>query len=275
MAFTDDPANVQKGNAVRSPAAITWAVWKALFLREAVARLSSGRAAWLWILLEPVAHLVFLTVLFEAVRQIWLPGVEGALFITTGVLGFLIARNTVMRCKDAISANLALMTYRQVHPIDTVLVRAALEAALVVISGLVLLTGLGLLGYNVMPYDVLQVLLAVAMLWLVGIGVGLILSVISEMIPELGKLSAMVFHPLYILSAVMYPAAVVPAAYRDVFLLNPLVHGIELIREGYFSPYQYHTISGVSAAYIMGFAMVTICLGLALHVRFVHRIVER
>ena len=237
MAFTDDPANVQKRNAVRSPAAITWAVWKALFLREAVARLSTGRAAWLWVLLEPVTHLIFLTVLFETVRQLVLPGVDGGLFITTGVLGFLIAQNTAMRCKDAISANAALLTYRQVHPIDTVLVRAALEAALLVISGLVLLTGLGLLGYNVMPHDVLQVLLAVddalacrdrGRAYIIGD---------FEMIPELGKLSAMVFRPLYILSAVMYPAAVMPAAYQDALLLNPLVHGIEMIRTGFFSPY--------------------------------------
>ena len=260
---------------MRTPGNITWTVWKALFMREAVTRLSSGRAAWLWVLMEPVAHLVFLSVLFELVRALVLPGVEGAMFITTGVLGFLIAQNTAMKCKDAISANVALLTYRQVLPIDTVLVRAALEGALVVIGGLVLLTGLGLLGWSVMPYDVLQVLLSVATLWLVGVGMGLILSVISEMVPELGKLSAMVFRPLYILSAVMYPAALVPAAYQDVFLLNPLVHGIELIREGYFSPYQYHVVSGVSAAYIMVFAMVTICLGLALHVRFVHRIVEQ
>lgn len=244
-------------------------------MREAVARLSAGRAAWFWILAEPLAHLVFLSAIFELVRHIILPGVEAAMFITTGVLGFLIAQNTALRCKDAVNANAALLTYRQVLPIDTVLVRAALEAALVVISGLILLAGLGLVGYSVMPYDVLQVVLAVATLWLVGVGVGLILSVMSEMIPELGKLAAMGFRPLYILSAVIYPAAVVPAAYQDVFLLNPLVHGIELIREGYFSPYQYHTISGVSAAYIMEFALVTICLGLALHVRFVHRIVEQ
>lgn len=260
---------------MRSSGNIAWTVWKALFLREAVARLSSGRAAWLWIFLEPVAHLVFLSALFELVRNIFLPGVEAAMFIITGVLGFLIAQNTALRCKDAVNANAALLTYRQILPIDTVLVRAALEAALVVISGLILLTGLGLVGYNVMPHDVLQVVLAVATLWLVGVGVGLILSVISEMIPELGKVVGMSFRPLYLCSAVIFPAAMVPAEYQDLLLLNPLVHGIELIREGYFSPYQYHTISGVSAAYIMEFALVTICLGLALHVRFVHRIVEQ
>jgi hypothetical protein len=59
MAFADDPTNAQHRNPVRSPASITWAVWKALFLREAVARLFAGRAAWAWILVEPVGRLVF------------------------------------------------------------------------------------------------------------------------------------------------------------------------------------------------------------------------
>jgi capsular polysaccharide transport system permease protein len=58
MALADGSANVQHRNSVRSPASITWAVWKALFLREAVARLFAGRAAWAWILVEPVGRLV-------------------------------------------------------------------------------------------------------------------------------------------------------------------------------------------------------------------------
>jgi hypothetical protein len=58
MAFAGGPAKVQDRNAGRSPASITWAVWKALSLREAVARLFVGRAAWRWILVEPVIQLV-------------------------------------------------------------------------------------------------------------------------------------------------------------------------------------------------------------------------
>jgi hypothetical protein len=47
MASADGPANVQNRNSVRSPASITWAVWKARGL-------SPGAA---WILVEPVEHL--------------------------------------------------------------------------------------------------------------------------------------------------------------------------------------------------------------------------
>ena len=134
MAFADYPANVQNRNSVRSSASITWAVWKALLLREAVARLSATRTAWLWLILDPVVQVIFLIVLFGFVLQKLIGNIDMGLFITTGVLGFGLARNTAMRIKDAITANDTLLTYRQVLAVDTVLVRAGLEALLFIIS---------------------------------------------------------------------------------------------------------------------------------------------
>lgn len=258
---------------MRSSSLIAWTVWKALFLREAVSRLSAGRAAWLWILLEPVVQVIFLNVLFGFVLQKLVSNIDMGLFITTGVLGFGLARNTAMRIKDAITANDTLLTYRQVLAVDTVLVRAGLEAFLFMIIALCFFTGLGLFGYEVFPHDFLRVLSAFAALWMVGIGLGLTFSVASQLIPESGKVSGMLFGPLYFLSGIMYPPSAIPPAYQSWFLLNPFVHGIETVRTGFFP--QYHTIPGVSMGYLLAFAMVTICLGLALHVRFATRLVAK
>ena len=156
---------------------ITWMVWKALFLREVVARLSARRAAWVWILLEPIMHIVFLYVLFGFVLQKVVSGIDGGLFMTTGVLGFFLAQNAAMRSKDAIQGNAALLIYRQVLPVDTVLVRGALEALLFMVVALCLFTGLGLLGYQVFPHNFLQVMVGFGALWLSGMGLGLMLSV--------------------------------------------------------------------------------------------------
>jgi capsular polysaccharide transport system permease protein len=258
---------------MRTSSLIAWTVWKALFLREAVARLSARRAAWVWILLEPIMHIVFLYVLFGFVLQKVISGIDGGLFITTGVLGFSVARNTAMRLKDAIHANATLLTYRQVLPVDTVLVRAALEGVLFMVVALCVFTGLGLLGYQVFPHNLLQVMLGFGALWLAGMGLGLMLSVGTQLIPEIGKVAGMVFRPLYFLSGVMYPASAIPPAYQSWFLLNPIVHGIETVRAGFFP--QYYTIPGVSLDYLLGFAMFTVCLGLALHVRFATRLVAQ
>jgi capsular polysaccharide transport system permease protein len=185
------------------------------------------------------------------------------------------AQNTAMRSKDAIEANVGLLTYRQVLPVDTVRVRAVLEAILLVISGLFLLTGLYILGFQVIPNDALLVIAAFVALWFVGIGLGLVLSVISELIPEAKKVTKMLFRPLYFLSGIMYPVAALPPAYQEWVMLNPLAHGIEIIRAGFFPQHQYHAVSGASLGYILIFAMVTMCLGLALHIRFAPRLVAQ
>ena len=90
-----------------------------------------------------------------------------------------------------------LLAYRQVLPIDTVLVRAALEATLFIVSVLFLLGGLGLLayGYKVLPHDPLQVIVGFTTLWLSGTGLGLLFSVVSELIPGTGKLVEILFVP--------------------------------------------------------------------------------
>ena len=258
---------------MRSSINIIWVVWKALFLREAVARIFAGRAAWVWILAEPVVHLVFLNLFFGAILQKMISGVDAGLFITTGVLGFLMVQHTAVRSKEAMKANTALFTYRQVKPVDTVLVRAALEAVLLLGSGLFLLTALALWGIDVMPGDPLLVIGAVTVLWFSGLGLGLILSAVGELIPEIGKVTDMLFRPLYFLSGVMIPITAIPSAYRDWLLINPLIHGIESVRQGVFA--QYHVVEGISLSYLAGFAVMTVLLGLALHVRFGAKLVAQ
>ena len=177
------------------------------------------------------------------------------------------------RSKEAINANDTLFTYRQVFPVDTVLVRAALEGLFLLISALFLFTGLGLFGYEVVSsrFFASDVGLSSSLdgrYW-PGAEIFRCISVDSR----IGKVSGMLFGPLYFLSGIMYPPSAIPPAYQSWFLLNPFVHGIETVRTGFFP--QYHTISGVSMGYLLGFAMVTICLGLALHVRFATRLVAK
>ena len=245
----------------------------ALFLREAVNRLSAGRAAWLWILLEPLAHVLFLMTLFGFIFRRSVAGVEGAMFIMIGLLAFFMVRNTTLRGMAAINANASLFAYRQVLPVDTVLVRAALEAFVALVCALVVLAGAGLAGYQVIPHDPVMVLAALTGLWLNGLGLALVFSVAGELVPELGKLLRMLFHPLYFVSGVMIPAMVVPQPYRDWLFVNPLLHGLELLRHGFFP--QFQMASEASLFYLYGFALIAIMLGLALHLRFANRLVAQ
>lgn len=251
----------------------TLAVWNALFLREALSRLFARRGLWFWLLLEPVFHVSYMVVIYTIVRVRVIGGIDVVIWIIVGMLGFFMFRRTSSQLTNAVSVNQALFIYRQVKPIDTVLVRAGLEGFLMVIIISIILTGAELFGHSIIPVDPLAVLEAFGGLWLVGLGWGLVASVTIEMIPELRQIFAMAMRPLYLLSGVMLPIAAVPMPYRDWLLLNPVAHGLEAARLG-FAP-EYAAVPGLSVSYIYEFALVTIFMGLALHRRFTSRLVTR
>lgn len=255
----------------RSSAAVTYSTWRALFLREAVNRLSSGRAAWLWVLFEPLSHVALMVAMFSVIRMQSIGGVDVVVWLMIGMLAFFMFRRPANQAMNAINANRALFSYRQVKPVDTVLVRAGVEGFLMVIVSIILLLGAALFGHDVAPADPLKALEAMGGLWLLGVGYGLIASVAVELIPEMSRVFGFLMTPMYLLSGVMIPVASVPEPYLGWLLLNPIVHGLEAARLA-FAPY-YHAVPGLDLAYLHIFALALVFLGLALHVRFANRLV--
>ena len=130
----------------RTSTAITLSVWKGLFLREALSRIFSGRAAWFWLLAEPVFHVLSLLVIFTVIRVRVVGGIDTGVWLMVGMLAFFMFRRTGLQVMNAIDANQALFAYRQVKPIDTVLVRGVLEGLLMIIITSILLTITALFG---------------------------------------------------------------------------------------------------------------------------------
>jgi capsular polysaccharide transport system permease protein len=68
-----------RAESVRSSLIVTFSVLRALFLREAVQRLFNKRVAWLWLLAEPIVHIVFLLFIFTVVRLRSIGGIDTAI----------------------------------------------------------------------------------------------------------------------------------------------------------------------------------------------------
>jgi capsular polysaccharide transport system permease protein len=259
--------------ASRTSAHVALSVWKALILREALFRLFGRRAAWVWLLLEPVVHVIFLMFIFTVVRTRVVGGIETPLWLMVGLLAFFMFRRVGMQAMNAVAANQALFAYRQVKPVDTVLTRAALEGFLMLLVAIILFSGAGLVGIGVVPADPLAVLEAFFGLWLLGVGFGLSASVASVLVPELGNVITLATIPLYFVSGVIFPIAAVPLPYREWLMLNPIAHGLEGARLG-FAPY-YNAVPELSISYLYGFALFGLFMGLALHTRFALRLATK
>ncbi|WP_235214163.1 ABC transporter permease [Comamonas testosteroni] len=257
-------------SAPRSSLSVTFAVWNALFLREAVARLSATRGAWVLIVLEPVLHTCFMLLLYTVLRARTVAGADVAVWLALGLTGYFTVQNVFQRSMGAVDANKALFAYRQVRPIDTVIVRAALETLMGLIILTVLLVVLAFFGRSVIPEAPMESLLAFIGLISCALGIGLILSVFSDLIPEVANLVSFLFRPLYLLSGVIFPLSAIPIKFREWAFLNPFAHGLELLRSSFFP--NYHAAPEANFNYLYSFAVISVFLGLALQVRFSQRL---
>ncbi|RGE39708.1 ABC transporter [Comamonas testosteroni] len=254
----------------RNQLAVTLAVWNALFLREAVARLSRTRGAWAIIIVEPVLHVSFMLLIFTVLRARTVAGADIAVWLVLGLSSYFTVLHVFQRSMGAIDANKALFAYRQVRPIDTVIVRACLEALLGIVTLVVLILLLALFGRNIFPSDPLEVLAAFFGLLLSALGIGLILSVVGNLVPEMDNVAAFLFKPMYFLSGAIFPLSSIPVKYREWIFLNPIAHGLELLRSGFFPIY--HMAPEANFRYLYGFAIISIFLGITMHVKFAQRL---
>ncbi|KXS55211.1 MAG: capsular polysaccharide transport system permease protein [Marinobacter sp. T13-3] len=258
--------------STRTPWQVTRSVWHAMFIREALARTMADRMAWFWMLFEPMAMIVVM-VAIRAVAMGSIRTIDGAEFVpwmVTGLFGFFLVRENMMRPIGAIDANKGLFAYRQVKPIDPVLVRCYLEGLLKSFIFILFILVGTLLGFNLMPADPLDAIMGWLSLWSLGLGLGLIVSALSGLVPEIVKIVRIMSMPLLIISGVILPLNFVPHDLLVYVMWNPIVHGLESLRASFFPLYR--PVPGTSFLYLWYWILVTTSLGLLLHVRFERRL---
>lgn len=258
---------------MRSPIYVTVAVWRAIFLRESIDRLFDMRAAWFWLLAEPILHIGFMTFILTVIRVRTVGNVDVVIWVVIGMLAFFLFRRTAVQVTYAVDSNKPFFTYRQVKPFDPAIARALLEALLMTIVSIIILLSAVLLDHAILPDDAILVVFSVFGLWLFGFGYGLIASVLMELVPEMEHILKILMIPIYLISGVIWPLTSVPQPYLEMLMFNPVAHGIELVRLGFFA--YYHAAPDSSIVYLYTWAIASVFIGLLLFRRFSLRLIMR
>ena len=127
-----------------------------------------------------------------------------------------------------------------------------------------------MLGLDMHPDNAIRAVAAWLSLWSLGLGLGLLTSVVSTLVPELGRVITMLSLPLLIISGVILPLNSLPHWLLEYLMLNPIPHGLETLRLGFFDKYQ--VVQGTSMLYLWLFTFTLIALGLLMHLRFIDRL---
>ena len=236
---------------------VTFRVIFAMILREARVRHGRARIGYTWAILEPVLLITAMTLLFNEFGRGMGSG-NFALFFATGVLAFQLFRNTSVYVSMSFDQNMPLFNYPLVKPMDAALARLVLDGSTHFVV-IVLVLGFQILFLDAIPPDdIPRMARALLLLLAMAFGAGLSLAVIRRFMPSISNVYLVIMGPAFFVSCVFFSLSSIPTEYREILAWNPLVHGVEGFRAGYYPEYP---DADVDLFYLFGWVVVLNCFG--------------
>src|SRR3984885_4476917 len=237
--------------------AIQIRVLHALMMREVITRYGRDNLGVLWLVGEPMIFTIGVATLWSAAGLTHGgTGIPIVAFAVTGYSSVLMWRNATSQCSAGIEQNKPLLFHRSVLIVDVFLTRIALEIIGATSSFIVLAVFFTFIGWMPMPDDLMLVIEGWLMLAWFGASLALLVgggTAFSNLVHRLWHPIAYLLFPM---SGAAFMVEWLAKKLQDVVLVLPMVHGVELLRHGYFG-------SVVRTHYDIGY-MATCCLVLSL-----------
>jgi capsular polysaccharide transport system permease protein len=206
----------------------------ALLMREIITRFGRDNLGVLWLFIEPMIFTLGVTALWTAVGGHHGSSIPIVAFAITGYSSVLLWRNCATRCSMAIQPNANLLYHRNVRVLDLFLTRILLEIGGATMSFFVLSCIFISLGWMSGPMDMLKVFLGWILLAWFGTALALMVGAGTAHSHTVERLWHPVSYILFPLSGAATMVDWLPKAAQDAILYLPMVHGVELLRDGYF-----------------------------------------
>jgi capsular polysaccharide transport system permease protein len=234
----------------------------ALMIRETRTRLADSKLGYGWALLEPVLHILMLSLVFAVMMRGRPPiGDKFFIFYYTGIIPYHLFVHTSSIMTNAVSSNAPLLQLPLVSTFDVIMARGLVEVLTDVMVAIILLAGFFAVGVGLMPHDLPALSASVIAVSLFGCGIGFINAVINAFFKSWDKIWAQLTRTLYFCSGIFYVPGMMPDWIRDILAWNPILHAVDWFRSSFFAEYEPHWLD---RSYLAIVAAVSVAAGLCL-----------
>ncbi|WP_084268436.1 ABC transporter permease [Allorhizobium undicola] len=234
-------------------------VMHAVIMRDIRSRYFNHGLGFLVVPLFPVAHMFLLLGIYSVTGRHSEFGDDLRLFFATGMTPALTFSYLSRFMSISLIANKSMMAFPVVRLLDIVLARAFLEYIAFTIALFIICIFLISSGSNPIPTYPAQALLGYFFSIVMGIGFGIIASIIASIIPVFTLIYGLSMAVLYISSGAVIYLHSLPEQALYLCSFNPVFHAVEWIRSAYYLGYptQY-----LSKTYLICFSLGSVAFGL-------------
>jgi ABC-2 type transport system permease protein len=195
--------------------------------RDLTVRYKRSVLGFFWTMLHPLLLMVILTIVFSAVFRFATPRYE--VYVLAALLPWNFFSQTTVGSMASLAWNGALM--KRVRVPKSIFVFSSVLAGLVnlVLSYVPLLLIMVVRDAPITP-ALLFLPVAIVLLGAFTYGLSLMLSALAVYFVDVREMYAVALTALMYLTPVIYPIEVIPARFRPLFELNPLLYFVRIVR---------------------------------------------
>lgn len=237
----------------------------ALLLREMSSRYGRTPGGYLWAILEPLGMIMILSIGFSLLLRSPSLGSSFLLFYATGFLPFNLYQSISAMVARSLRFSRPLLAYPSVTWVDAILARFLLNLLTASMVAFILLTAILLIIDEGVVLVAGQIILAMGLAALLGLGVGVMNSVLMGLYPTWDVIWSIITRPLFLMSGVIYIYEDLPKLAQDILWYNPLMHITGVMRTGFYPMY---SPDYISLSFVVYVAVSLLAMGLVLLRRY-------
>jgi capsular polysaccharide transport system permease protein len=211
--------------------------------------------------LEPVAGIALLSMVFSFALRTPAMGTNFQLFYATGVIPFGLFTTVSGRLAQSLSFSRPLLTYPSVTFLDAILARFILNMLTQVMVAYIIFAGIVTIFDTRAVVKISSVAGSLALSGYLALGIGTLNCFLFMRFPIWQQVWSILMRPMFLISCVFMVYDSMPMLLQYWLWFNPVVHLVGLMRHGFYTSYH---AAYVSVGYVMMVSSICLLAGLLL-----------
>lgn len=233
----------------------------ALMLREMASTYGRTPGGYAWAILEPVAGIALLSLVFAAAFRAPPVGISFPMFYASGMLPFMMFSDLHGKIALSLLFSKQLLAYPSVTFVDAIVARLLLNLMTALLVAYLILGGCMMIFETRVDPDLPVIIEGFALSALLALGVGCLNCYLFTRFNLMQRAWSILMRPMFLLSGVVFLYEAIPPAFADYLWYNPLIHVVGIVRKGFYPGYN---ASYVSPVYVMVVSLICMALGLVM-----------
>jgi len=210
---------------------------RALTIHRLQSLVATSQFAYLWMILEIVLLGSGLMLIHSLLGWRHVLNMDVPTFAATGVASWIMIHRTIRDFYQGMLNSRYLINFPVVTPTYSAISEVVVSLPIYFLAAVLILSvGYGI-NFTVLPDRPVEVVFVWLLLWLCACGIGFVFGTIMVYWPFFRRISPLLQRVLALFSSLGFVSEQLPEDLKPFILWNPLAHGMQWLREEYFSGY--------------------------------------